>query len=265
MYQEAERVQWDEWVTHDLHIEIKTLVCWILPVTPARETIGHSGSALPGQAQGLVRTDDPTVHRTAESVFLQLVSSMGWCRSLRGVNVSCAFQRGQPREGGDPLFFEPPSRDLAGIETEALIEIAKGVFGLPDSPRGWWKELRDTLQGDSWTSLKLDPAFFCLRDFSGHLIGKIIVHVDDMLLATNNSHQAESHISRLLSKYDIKDDDGGVLYCGKRVRTVPDDMKLGGLSLQQDEARCELASMPRPEPDKRVPGVQQARFERCEV
>ena len=46
----------------------------------------------------------------------------------------------------------------------------------------------------------------------------IIVCVDDMLLATNNSHRAESHISRLLSKYDIKgvtwaDDDGGVLYC----------------------------------------------------
>ena len=32
-------------------------------------------------------------------------------------------------------------------------------------------ELRDTLQGDSWKSLKLDSAFFYLRDFSGHLIG----------------------------------------------------------------------------------------------
>ena len=61
----------------------------------------------------------------------------------------------------------------------------------------------------------------------------IIVHGDDMLLATNNTHQAESHISRLLGKHDIKDvkradDDGGVLYCGKRVWTVPDAMKLGG-------------------------------------
>ena len=48
----------------------------------------------------------------------------------------------------------------------------------------------------------------------------IIVHVEDMLLATDNSHQAESHISRLLSKDDIKDvkradDDGGVLNCGE--------------------------------------------------
>ena len=29
-----------------------------------------------------------------------------------------------------------------------MIEIVKGVFGMPDSPCGWWKELLDTLQGD---------------------------------------------------------------------------------------------------------------------
>ena len=39
-------------------------------------------------------------------------------------------------------------------------------------------------------------------------------------------------------------------YCGKGIRTVPDDMKPGGLSLRQDQteflkARCEPASMPR--------------------
>ena len=154
---------------------------------------------------------------SAQNSRLRLVSSMGWCRSLRGVDVACAFSLcGKPQEVEEPLFFEPPSRGLPGIGKGALIQIVKGV--------GWWKELRDTLQGDSWKSLG-DPAFFCLRDCSGHLIGMIIVHVDDMLLATNNSHQAESHISRLLSKYDDKDvkrtdDGGGVLYCGKRVRMV---------------------------------------------
>ena len=133
--------------------------------------------------------------------------------------------------------------------------MSKGVFGLPDLTRGWWKELRDTLQGDPWRSLKLDLAFFCLRDFSGHLIGRIIVHVHDMLLATNNSHQADFHISRLFSKCDIKDvkradDDGGVLYCGKRIRTVPDDMKPVGPALRQDwtefvKARCEPSTVSR--------------------
>ena len=80
----------------------------------------------------------------------------------------------------------------------------------------------------------------------------IIVHVDDMLLATNNSHQAVSHLSRLLSKHDIKDvkrtdDDGGVLHCGKRVRTV-----LGVSATRPDRVcesslrTCQYASSPSP-------------------
>ena len=144
---------------------------------------------------------------------------------------------------------------LAWNRERSLKRDCERCFRISRFPRGWWKALRDTLQGDAWTSLKLDPAFFCLRDFSEHLIGMIIVHDDNMLLATNNSHQAESHISRLLSKYDMKDvkrtdDNGGVLHCGKRVRTVPDDTKPEGLSLRQDQtefakARCEPVSMPR--------------------
>ena len=48
----------------------------------------------------------------------------------------------------------------------------------------------------------------CLLLRSGHVIEMIIVHVDDMLLATSNSHQAKSHTSRFLSKYDVKDEEG---------------------------------------------------------
>ena len=44
-------------------------------------------------------------------------------------------------------------------------------------------------------------------EFSGHRIGVIAAHVGDLLGA---------------------DDNGGVLSCGKRTRTVPDDMKPGG-------------------------------------
>ena len=68
----------------------------------------------------------------------------GMVLESQGVDVSCAFLRGKPREVEDPLFFEPPSRGLHGIEKAALVGIAKVVFGLPESPHGWWKELRDT-------------------------------------------------------------------------------------------------------------------------
>ena len=61
--------------------------------------------------------------------------------------MSCAFLQGKPREVEGPLFFEPPSRGLPGIDEGAVIEIVKGVFELPASPPRWWKELRVTTQG----------------------------------------------------------------------------------------------------------------------
>ena len=105
----------------DLHIEIKNAglldpVGNPLPVKAKARLVIH-GQHCPDNAQGLVRTDAPTVHRTAVSVFLQLV-----CRSL-------PFLRGKPREVEEPLFFEPPSRGLP-------IEIVKRCFWItPFSPR----------------------------------------------------------------------------------------------------------------------------------
>ena len=61
------------------------------------------------------------------------------------------------------------------------------------------------------------------------------------------------------------------MYCGKRIRTVPDDVKPGGLSLQQDQTKFVKAffsNLPvclEPEPDKRELRVQPAKSERCEV
>ena len=94
----------------------------------AKARLVIQGQHCPDTAQGLVRTVAPTVHRTAVSLFLQIVSSMGWCRSLRCADVSGAFLRGKPREVEEPLFFEPPSRGLPGIEKGALVEIVKCVF-----------------------------------------------------------------------------------------------------------------------------------------
>ena len=53
---------------------------------------------------------------------------MGWCRSLRDVDLSCTLLRGKLREVEDPLFFELPPRGLPGVEKGAL------MFGLLDSP-----------------------------------------------------------------------------------------------------------------------------------
>ena len=113
MYQEAERVQWVEWVTYGsvkirssveaakirqqvlrerrLHSRfahrnknagLLDSVTNPLPVE-AKARLVIQGQHCPDNAQGLVRTEAPTVHRTEVTIFLQIVSSVGWCRSLR--------------------------------------------------------------------------------------------------------------------------------------------------------------------------------------
>ena len=100
LYQEAERVQWNEWVTHRSvknHSPVEAAKIrqqvprerfayrnkkkrWSvgprreipLPVK-AKARLVIQGQRCPDNAQGLVRTDAPTVHGTAVSIFLQIV------------------------------------------------------------------------------------------------------------------------------------------------------------------------------------------------
>ena len=149
LYQQAERVQWDEWVTHGsvkIHppVEAEKLRQQVprgrrlhsrfacrnknaglldpsggpMPVK-AKARLVIQGQHCLDNAQSSVKTDAPTVHRTAVSVFLPVVA-MGWCRSLRGVDVSCAFPPGKLREIQDHLFSEPPARGSPGVEKGSL-------------------------------------------------------------------------------------------------------------------------------------------------
>ena len=122
--QKAERVQWDEWVRHGsvkIHSPVEAAkIRQQVPrerrlhsrfayrneneglLGPARNSLAGKAKArlviqgqhCPDNAQGLVRTDAPTAHRTVVSTFLQIVSSMGWCRSLKGCGrVMCLSTR----------------------------------------------------------------------------------------------------------------------------------------------------------------------------
>ena len=81
---------------------------------------------------------------------------------------------------------QPRAKPLPGLHPEQLVQIIKGVFGLPDAPRAWWVEystyVKDKL---GFVSAQLDPAFFCCRHTGSGELGIVMVtHVDDVLVAT---------------------------------------------------------------------------------
>ena len=145
---------------------------------------------------------------------------------LRGLDVSCAILRGQPREIQDVVYFDPPKRGLSGVQMGFVqTDREKGCSGRPSKKlaEGHWRYF----ETDGWQSTQLDPAFFCWRE-GGCVRGMIIVHVDDMLLASDGRKKVKLRVQRLLWIRDVKEakraaEKDGVLHCGRRIK-VEDDI-----------------------------------------
>ena len=148
----------------------------------------------------MLQTDAPTINRLSVLTLLQLVASKrakeGWSASAG--DIEAAFLNGDPLER--ELYLAQPRTGLAGLHPEQLLRITKGVFGLPDSPRKWWRRLRGDMlgisivhEGQKYKLLQspLDACLFQLVKDSfdpadlkpEEPVGYVGVHVDDLLVA----------------------------------------------------------------------------------
>ena len=159
---------------------------------------GHND---PDVTAGFLRTDSPTVSRTAVMCIMQITAARlgeGW--TLAAGDVTAAFLNGDALDRR--LFLRQPKHGFPGLHPSQLVRIDKGIFGLIDSPRKWWVRFRSDIQekifdiGDNrrakFFTSALDPCVFQLveiNDSNGERkAGKkplcyAAVHVDDILLA----------------------------------------------------------------------------------
>ena len=169
----------------------------------AKARLVIAGQNCPDSAAGVLKTDAPTVQRTAVLVLLQVAASMGWLATLAVGDVSSAFLQGKERDVDTLLYMEQPrGLHLAGTETsDCLLRVVKGVFGLPDAPRAWWLEFSKTLTTElGMTPLQQDSAFFTWRHGNGKLGLMLVVHVDDILVVHDASESAQELCRRLAGR-----------------------------------------------------------------
>ncbi|CAE8669887.1 unnamed protein product [Polarella glacialis] len=151
--------------------------------------------------------------------FLHLVASFGWCLTVRSGDVSSTFLQGKENTG-EPLHMFPPSQGLPGIEAGLILRLQKAVYGRPDAPRTWFDMFSGVLVNDfgferSW----LDPDKGCP-------IAMIVMHVDDILLATNSSIAVKEKINLLQKRFPFgewslaHEKTEGVIYCSNRIRAI---------------------------------------------
>ena len=121
------------------------------------------------------RSDSPTASRDSFKLFLSLAANEDF--HLKSLDVTSAFLQGRPLDR-DIFINPPPERASPG----QVWKLKKSCYGLYDASRQWFMAVKETLLTMNMKSLSGDDAFFfCIR--AGKLIGMVILHVDDFLVA----------------------------------------------------------------------------------
>lgn len=94
------------------------------------------------------------------------------------------------RNQGKLYMSMPSTYPLDGYHREQLFEIVLPLYGLNDSPQGWFVKFSATVRKQGWQQSRLDPCVFFLRDDAGdnRLIAILGVHVDDVLIGGADKH-----------------------------------------------------------------------------
>ena len=155
----------------------------------------------PDISSGNLQTSAPTVSRAGILSLLQLCASRlkaGWTASAG--DVTAAFLNGEPLSR--QLFIRQPRCGLGQLHPSQIVRIKKGVFGLVDSPNGWWHKLKKTIldlkvdfgegKQSVITQCPLDPCIFQVQIIAedGSLEPPrvyLAVHVDDLLCVGERS------------------------------------------------------------------------------
>ena len=140
-------------------------------------------------------TDAPTVSRLSVLVLMQILACHldepePWIACAGDVNA--AFLNGPALKR--TLYMRQPRSGIQGMEPGTIFQVMKGIFGLPDSPRGWWEEVQRLIDIVRVThhdityylvACPLDPCVYYLvpeqsRDDQPRAY--LCIHVDDLLV-----------------------------------------------------------------------------------
>ena len=109
-----------------------------------------------------------------------------------------------------------------------IVELTKAGFGVPESPRLWYLEYRDTIQDLGLMELVLVPGLFRAFNDRGGLRAMASIHVDDTPYAgdeTSDIPWEQLHKVLKFGKFR-KATDGWQKFCGRWKRQSPDTMEM---------------------------------------
>ena len=151
------------------------------------------------------RTDAPVATQLFMHLLMSFAVNLDW--DLSKFDVKDAFLTGKENMYRD-LYVWPPREGIPGVPAGSLIQIIKGVFGLPESPRLFWLKMSEDVLASGFEACKYVPGAFVVRNNDGTLGGMLGVHVDDGLWGgkgKNWEKAANSLRSKLNFKHELRD------------------------------------------------------------
>ncbi|CAK9007904.1 unnamed protein product [Durusdinium trenchii] len=115
-----------------------------------------------------IRCDAPTASRTSQHLLLTFAASMKW--SLWSADIKSAFMKGEEFGPNERVLYlaniraKAKDEPLLPFAPNGLCRVRKGVFGLADSPRRWYKRLNKAVTKRGWRISTLDNALWFQKE-----------------------------------------------------------------------------------------------------
>ena len=193
-----------------------------------------------------LRRDAPTLTRLGLMLILQLAASgEGWI--MVTADITGAFLQGDQSlaKRKEPLFIRQPKEGLPGLQPGQLLLVVRGIFGLANSPRLFWRFLRDSLITLGFVQSTLDKALFMYYE-DHQLILALGAHVDDLICA-GCPKRADNILNKVKTTFDFGDwhdsrQENKMVYGGKEIIVRND----GSVTLGQESFIRALTLTPVP-------------------
>ena len=111
-----------------------------------------------------------------------------------------------------PVFSYQPKGYIDNNYPKYVCQFDKAIYGLPHAGRKWADELQNTLIQIGFKQNTTEPCLYLFE--KQQIICMILVYVDDVLIASNNSNFTDKIQQHLNEKYGIKDIGGLKQYLG---------------------------------------------------
>ncbi|CAI7928705.1 unnamed protein product [Closterium sp. NIES-54] len=165
----------------------------------------------------------PVAKATTLRVLLALAASLDL--EVEQLDVCTAFLYGLLME--EVYMRQPPGYDDG---SGRVWKLKRTLYGLKQSPRGWYKRIDDFLLQHGFTRSECDSALYVLTEWEKQLV--LLLYVDDLLLFSDSKDLIREVKQRLGAEFAMRDLGPVMYYLGMRVDR---DRANGTIHLHQEK------------------------------